>query len=46
MKRIEIEQAINNLISERFFSGIRQLIIQKQKDRFVKSIMSPEKATI
>jgi len=33
----EVEIAINNLLSEKLFAGIRKIIIEKQKEKFVNS---------
>ncbi len=37
MRKIEVETHINNLISERFFAGMRKIIIQQQKNKFTRT---------
>jgi DNA topoisomerase-1 len=33
----EVEAEINNLLSEKFFSGIRKIIVQQQKEKYIKT---------
>jgi len=34
---IKVEEEVNNLLSEKLFAGIRKIIVQKHKNRFLKS---------